>query len=800
MTAGPDCASADRRRVLMRRGRDVPTGIDEVEVDEDPRRLRVSFLGAVPGGLGPEHVRIEGGRRVTGLAAEAVDVERAEPDRDSRLVVLLDRAGDGTAYRFRLVERGPRGAERPHGALDPRYAEAEFRFGIDCPGMPDCAEEPCPPEPAGPSPDIPYTAKDYEGFRALMLDRLALTIPDWRPRLVPDLGLTLVELLAFHADRLSYLQDAVAAEAYLETARRRASVRRHLRLVGYRLHEGTNARAFLALTPEQPLETMEAKDIAFAFGLEPGGTLEEAALDRLPAPVPAWFEPLHPARIEAVKDRSTIRFWTWGESECCLPAGTTSATLVIAHDRLRPGEILVLGENPAKGGDPARRHPVRIAHVAEGGDPLARDTALSEVNWEREDALPFALCLSRPRRTPPCEPERDLAIAWGNILLVDHGRSRPAVPLVPETETEEACICGQPVGVVRAKPRWRPALPGGPVAHGAPLRPGTLPTRAWLDQGPAEAAPAVVAEAGGARWTARPDLLRSGPGDRHLALEPGDPPTLRFGDGRQGVPPGPGEALHVTWREGGGPAGDLAADALGRLVVRRDAGSRPAGKIGVLNLLPAAGLAPEGLEQARREGPLARRGSLRRAVLAEDYARIARQDPALQGAAARLAWTGSWYAAEVVLDPLGAEAPSARLLARVRRRLARARRIGHDLEVEPARSVPIELWLTVCPRPGVAAGHLRAAVREALGLAPRRDGRPGFFHPDRLAVGAPLRGSAILAEVMALPLVLTCRLDRLARRGAPGEALPPGGVLRLGAKEVPRLDPGGLRLLPEERR
>ena len=60
--------------------------------------------------------------------------------------------------------------------------------------------------------------------------------------LQPDLGTALVELLAYAADHLSYQQDAVANEAYLETARRRVSVRRHARLVDYRMHDGASAR------------------------------------------------------------------------------------------------------------------------------------------------------------------------------------------------------------------------------------------------------------------------------------------------------------------------------------------------------------------------------------------------------------------------------------------------------------------------------------------------------------------------------------------------------------------------------
>ena len=72
-------------------------------------------------------------------------------------------------------------------------------------------------------------------------------MPDWTERHVPDLGIALVELLAYTGDYLSYYQDAVATEAYLDTARQRISVRRHARLVDYYLHEGCNARAWVCI-------------------------------------------------------------------------------------------------------------------------------------------------------------------------------------------------------------------------------------------------------------------------------------------------------------------------------------------------------------------------------------------------------------------------------------------------------------------------------------------------------------------------------------------------------------------------
>jgi hypothetical protein len=79
-----------------------------------------------------------------------------------------------------------------------------------------------------------------------MFDRLAITLPDWTEQHVPDVFVTLVELLAYIGDDLSYYEDAVATEAYLQTARQRISVRRHARLVDYRLHEGCHARAWSA--------------------------------------------------------------------------------------------------------------------------------------------------------------------------------------------------------------------------------------------------------------------------------------------------------------------------------------------------------------------------------------------------------------------------------------------------------------------------------------------------------------------------------------------------------------------------
>src|SRR6185503_12468301 len=151
------------------------------------------------------------------------------------------------------------------------------------------------PQPAE-APEIDYLAKDYASFRQLMLNRIALLMPQWTETNPADIGITLVEIMAYVADQLSYYQDAVATEAYLGTARQRISVRRHARLVDYHLHEGSNARAWLALTTSADVD-VPARQAAFITGLNAAGAAQQAVvaaadIAALPATGYEYFEPM----------------------------------------------------------------------------------------------------------------------------------------------------------------------------------------------------------------------------------------------------------------------------------------------------------------------------------------------------------------------------------------------------------------------------------------------------------------------------------------------------------------------------
>jgi hypothetical protein len=808
-----------RRAAARAAGRN---GIDDVEVDRERSELTVLFLARPPrpeGGLGPRHFRVEGGR--PGNQVTVVDVrvhQRREPGLDECVVLTLDRMGDGTCYTLRLV-----GLE----GVDPLYESRDFSFRIDCPDELDCRPEAACPPPTLDEPELDYLAKDYASLRRLLLDRLALVMPAWRERHVPDLGIALIELLAYVGDQLSYYQDAVATEAYLDTARQRTSVRRHARLVDYDLHDGCNARAWVHVrTSDDPKPPVPVEEVFFVAGLG-----EDVLDDRILGPAdldragtqPVVFEPLVPdgqTELRLRRAHNEIRLYTWGLRECCLPEGATAAVLVdgtLAPPgralSLAAGDFLLFEEvvGPETGvrddADPAHRQVVRLTKVEQAEDPVTGQLLL-KVWWDQRDALRFPLCLSVIGPPPACALLEDVSVARGNVVLADHGRRLPSEELGKvHTEPSRPTCLGleRPSDPAPLPAHFSPRLGRAPLTYSEPLPVAPGPASALAVRRPRRAIPwlrLTGAEPAGGHdqphawpWCPRRHLLASGPEDRHVVAEPDDAgrARLRFGDGELGRRPAPGTAFTAVYRIGNGPDGNVGAGAITRIGLRTMTLSVT---LQPRNPLPAAGgQGPEPIAQAKLFAPHAFRRELRRAVTGDDYARLAERDPAdpaernpeVQRAAGRLRWTGSWYEAQVAVDARGGPASDA-LLATILAALEPYRRIGHDLAVRRAREVPLDIELLVCVEPHHLWGHVRAALLDALGNRALPGGRRGLFHPDALSFGEAVHLSRVVATAQAVPGVESVSVTRFQRLfGGPAGELE-SGVLALHPLEAARLD------------
>jgi hypothetical protein len=688
------CKTPTRREKV--RSKDL-NGLDYLEVGDDQLTLTVYFLGKAPDRIEKENVRIQGGRRVTGIRVVDLQIHSEdEPDLDDRMDVVVNRPGDFSTYTLRVAELDEDGrlTEDPMQGFDPRYSRLEFSFKAGCPSDLDCkTQEPCPP-PEREEPEIDYLAKDYASFRTLILDRLALVMPDWHERHAADLGIALVEVLAYIGDHLSYYQDAVATEAYLETARQRASVRRHARLVDYQMHDGCNARAWVCVNTSHDI-VLDPNDIYFITehddapdsGAELDGRLATGGRYEV-------FEPLTKPGIGLYlyEQHKEIPFYTWGEELCCLPQGATSATLedrwVKPDDEhpdeeyvatsgsrerqrslhLKEGDILIFEEviGPGTGepadADPTHRHAVRLTRVEPGEDALF-DQPVVQIEWSPEDALPFPLCLSAVGPAPACELIENVSVARGNVVLADHGQTVGPEDLGTVPEAEVVVRCGDechPLETVVKPRRFRPSLKEGPQTFSQDL-PVEGPASELLKQDPRQVMPWIKELLGtyvgpdGAvdtKWTVRRDLLGSGSQDRHFVAEPDNEgrSRLRFGDGDLGRMPEAGTMFKATYRVGNGPSGNVGAEAITRLVFRRNWVSGV--ELRSRNPLPArGGTPPESMTEAKLLAPHTFRTDLQRAITAEDYARLAERHPKVQRAVAALRWTGTWYEVLVAIDP-----------------------------------------------------------------------------------------------------------------------------------------------------
>lgn len=755
------------------------------------------------------------------------------------LLIETYATGDLSNYRLALVQDKSRDDSPPFDKFDPRLNEVEFSFQPDASSAVDCAAAPVRREVPPPEPRIDYLAKDYGSFRRLMLDRLSVVLPSWSERNPADLGNVLVELLAYTADRLSYYQDAVATEAYLGTARQRISVRRHARLLGYHMHEGCNARTLvhIEVSREATLLGPNKAVIRFLSRCADKTVLSLKELeDALSQRAPLVFEAMHEQFLTPAHNR--ILLYTWGEESCCLPQGATNATLLDEYPgdgalklKLKAGDILIL-EDSSNEDAPPRRHPVRLSRVGLSQRDQLTGASYVEVEWFPEDALPFSVCVKAARGQeaapvvrgseaveeadevgvqpfsllptplgglsaapqPAAAPRRLTCSFLGNIVLADHGHTvAPGqVTLTPPT--------------VPADRPYRPRIGPRDLTYAAPYDDKThraLPVSSVLHQDPTAALPCLQTEKGG--WTARRDLLGSGPGDRHFVVEIDDQrrASLRFGDGALGARPEAGSSLSLACRTGNGHAGNIGAGVLRHAALADQ--DLYAVIRSVSNPLPGVGgVDPEPVEQVRSRAPQAFRVQ-RRAITNEDYAAAAERFRDVLSAVATRYRTGSWFTIVISVERIGGRPVDADFRAELRAHLEPYRLPGHELVIAPPTLVPLDVYLTVHARPGYLRGQLKVALLQAFSSGTLPDGQRGFFHPDNFSFAQPVYLSQIVAAAMQVPGVAwvdaspkleSNRFRRLGHSSTDGLRQ---GVIPIGRLEIARLDndprfPGNGRL------
>jgi hypothetical protein len=800
-------AGSEQRRAIVRNQKGL-NGIDYIELAKDRKTLLVYFIHNLPGqedgvpgnspSLTEENVEITGGVSIKDISAISVSSFA------NVLTLRVNTTGDNfSTYKLSLVDSTDQSKQIQ--GFDPQLSVVEFSFRVDSLSEFDCQPIVESTQQRTTPPIIDYLAKDYASFRQLMLDRMTVTIPQWQERNSSDIGIMLVELLAYTADRLSYFQDAIATEAYLGTARRRVSIRRHARLLDYPMHDGCNARAWL---------TMEVNDQGNGNKLlgpdmntnRPGTRFytrvaplpEQFTFDDYPTLVNSGvqiFETMHD--ITLYKSHNKINIYTWDAQEYYLKTGTTKATLENKNLKLRVGDVLIFEE--IKGvdtglgidADADHRHVVRLTKVTKNTDPLHNNKELLEIEWATADALPFALCIAT---IVDDKPVANVSVARGNVVLVDHG-----------------CTVQEQLPEVPQQGRYRPRLQFGPLTEQAyvqnrkhPFDPKATASEAlnkdmryvlpqiWLQEiaetgkkrlsvtqmrqitdlstssvasSPLPTSPLPASFSLGKRWRSQRDLLNSDGFAREFVVETEDDGRvyLRFGDGVLGKKPEPLTQFLVSYRIGNGTVGNVAAEAINQ--IDRNSLQLRSWVENVRNPLPArGGIEPEDIEQVRLYAPQTFRIQ-KRAVTEEDYATIAQRFPGVRKAVATRRWTGSWYTIFITVDreggqPLDDVDGFKNKLASF---LESFRLVGQDIRIDGPIFVPLDIAMTVQVAPDYFSSQVKEELLNVFSNRVLRNNQLGFFHPDNFTFKQSVFLSQVIATAMKVAGVVSVKVDRFQR-------------------------------------
>ena len=313
------CANADLHPGMQ--------GIERVAVDDVRAQLLVTFFRPIALPLesyllqAPSYTLTGGQRLFPHVIKAEISPPSSPPQPGPQQVLLtLDGLGDFSVYTLTI-----NGAD-----IDPFFSSCQLRFRLACDEQFDCrVPAQMPPPPVELPVAIDYLSKGYASFRQALLDFISARAPAWTERSEADLGIMLLELFAYTADNLSYLQDRVANEAFLMTATQRHSVAGHLQLIGYELDEGAAALAWLQFQ----VSAVHTLTTDFKVSNQPKTASEPLVV----------FEPLAQTRLDP--QHNSIRLYTWDNENCCLPATALSAALADNYPNLAAGDYLLVEDD-----------------------------------------------------------------------------------------------------------------------------------------------------------------------------------------------------------------------------------------------------------------------------------------------------------------------------------------------------------------------------------------------------------------------------------------------------------------------
>lgn len=362
-------------------------------------------------------------------------------------------------------------------------------------------------------PQVDYTARDYTAIRAALMKHVQNFFPnDWQDFTESNLGMCILELVAYVGDQLSFYLDRVVNETFLPTVVQRANAINIVNLLGYTPRSVAAASAPLQMT----MTVVQSSTVtvpAWTFFTDEGGETWEL-LESVEIPA---------GRVDTNDIAVTAEV---------LAAVTSAATLT--YSLQTDNSNLVLGT--------ATIH-LTIGSVTYNIDPADDGTftlpfgGSGLLNWDT-GAIAISLAVGYG---VDAGTNITFDYDWNQRITAFHGRTR-LDQYVSDGTANQVFTVGQTPVLFAANAEEDPVLPN--------------PNRfeVWFGD-PAD----PFGDETGTLWTRVDNLVLAAGTDQvyELTVDDQDRVQIRFGDNLNGAVPAAG-TLNVIYRTGGGTKGNIS--------------------------------------------------------------------------------------------------------------------------------------------------------------------------------------------------------------------------------------------------
>jgi hypothetical protein len=366
-------------------------------------------------------------------------------------------------------------------------------------------------------PSIDYTARDYATIRAALITHVQNFFPnDWQDFSESNLGICILELVAYVGDQLSFYLDRVANELFLPTVVQRANAINLVNLIGYVPRSTAAASAALQLT--LPAIQTAAVTVSAYTQLTDQGSETWEILEDLSIPIGR----LTTTGI-AVTDEVLGAADGASASYSFVTDNTNLTTTVTPVLKMTIGSVLY------------------SINVAVDGNISLPFGGIGILDY---NAGTLVLTFNASF-VPDASTNITLSYAWDQDIVAHHGKTRIQQFTSDATSGQEFTLSNSPV-LVTAR------------VDDEPVTPDPNRFEVWLGD---PAAP--FGNGTGTLWSRVDSLITAGETDESydIVLDDQDNLTIRFGDNINGKVPSSG-TINVIYRTGGGTVGNIATGYL----------------------------------------------------------------------------------------------------------------------------------------------------------------------------------------------------------------------------------------------